>query len=408
MTAAVFLDADWLHSEAFLSVVTALSVNAEPPRIVGGAVRDGLLKLPVADIDLATKLRPDEVKQRLEKAGIKAIPTGIEHGTVTAVWQSQSFEITTLRRDISTDGRRATVAFSTDWQEDAARRDFTINALYADCHSGAVYDYFGGIDDLNAGLVRFIGDAPSRIAEDHLRILRFFRFYARFSKGEPDVQAIKACETAAKSLLALSRERIADELMKLLALPTPLASIRLMIEHGIFAAFLPEIHPQASDRLLHLLQREQDSSQAPKSGRRLSAILPNDRIVVETVTARLKLSNKVRVEMVGRLCGTEPSGTSARALAYRFGLPIAIDRILLHASDDDWRASLKSLKDWEPPVFPVKGGELIALGLKAGPDVANILRKVEQIWIDEGFPDAARAQTIAYQLVTERLSDKNA
>lgn len=408
MTAAVFLDADWLHSDALKTVVAALSVNAEPPRIVGGAVRDGLLKLPVADIDLATKLRPDEVKQRLEQAGIKAIPTGIEHGTVTAIWHGQSFEITTLRRDISTDGRRATVAFSTDWQEDAARRDFTINALYADCQSGTVYDFFGGIDDLNAGLVRFIGDAPSRIAEDHLRILRFFRFFARFSKGEPDLQAIKACETAAKSLLALSRERIADELMKLLALPTPLASIRLMIEHGIFAAFLPEIHPQASDRLMQLLQREQGASQTPKSGRRLSAILPNDRIVVETVTARLKLSNKFRVEMVERLSDTEPSGASARALAYRFGLPIAIDRILLHTSDEDWRASLMSLHDWEPPVFPVKGGELVAQGLKAGPDVANILRKAEQIWIDEGFPDAARAQTIAYQLVTERLSDKNA
>lgn len=407
MTDAVLNNAYWLHSEALHAVVTALSVNAEPPRVVGGAVRDGLLGLPVSDVDLATMLHPKDTIDRLEHAGIKAVPTGIDHGTITAVVDGHRYEVTTLRRDVSTDGRRATVAFSTDWKEDAARRDFTINALSADPGSGAVYDYFGGLGDLQKGLVRFIGDAPTRIAEDHLRILRFFRFYARFGKGAPDPDAIAACEAAAKSLMALSRERIADEVMKLLALPDPADSIALMVKHNIFAAFLPELHPDAIDRLLRLMKREQQAAIAPKAGRRFNAILPDDRSIVDLVTARLKMSNKARAEMNERTSTLQIDSESARAIAYRNGTALATDMILLHGLEEDWQAALAQLADWSPPVFPVTGGSLVGRGLSAGPDVAKTLRHAEQMWIDEGFPDAQRAQAIADQLVAERLSAKN-
>ena len=353
---------------------------------------------------LATPLTPDEVTKRLEAAGIKAVPTGIDHGTITAVSHGQTFEMTTLRRDVSTDGRRATVAFSTDWQDDAARRDFTINALFADPDSGEIFDYFGGFTDLKAGKVRFIGNASERIAEDHLRILRFFRFYARFGKGEPDADAIAACAAAANSLMALSRERIADELMKLLALPVPHESARLMLRHGIFASFMPEVADTAL--LQRLLEREVAAGAAPMAGRRLNALLPNDPQTVDTVAARLKLSNKIRGELAVRLSDTTPISANARAMAYRKGTVLALDIFLLHGADDDWRRGAALLKDWTPPTFPIKGGDLVVRGLNAGPVVAQTLQAVERQWVAEGFPSTSRADAIADQLVAERLSEK--
>src|SRR5438445_5524465 len=219
----------------------ALGADEGLTRYVGGAVRDDLLGLPVSDIDLATRIAPDEVIRRLEKARIKAVPTGIDHGTVTAVSDGQPVEITTLRRDVSTDGRRATVAFTDDWQEDAARRDFTINALSADPRTGELFDYFGGLADLDQRHIRFIGDPLQRIAEDHLRILRFFRFHARFGQGEPDLAALDACTARANDLMALSRERIADEVLKLLAVADPSATVGIMLDRGILKPVLPEI-----------------------------------------------------------------------------------------------------------------------------------------------------------------------
>ena len=407
MSDALLTDAAWFHSPELKAVVAALSSGAEKPRIVGGAVRDGLLGLPVADVDLATTLTPDRVIGALDAARIKAVPTGIDHGTITAVSGGKTFEITTLRRDVSTDGRRATVAFSTDWQEDAARRDFTINALYADPESGEVFDYFGGLDDLKAGKIRFIGDATARIAEDHLRILRYFRFYARFGKTAPDADAIGACEAAAKSLMALSRERIADELIKLLALPDPSASVILMVNHKIFAAFLPEIAPAAVERLEKLLAREKEVSSEPKAERRLSALLRDDRTVVEQVAARLKLSNKTRIELAERVTDLNPDGLSARPLAYRLGVAMATDIFLLHGTETDWRNGVEALRNWSPPVYPIKGGEIVSRGLTAGPLVAKTLKAAEQQWIAEDFPDAARANAIADQFVAEMLSAKN-
>jgi poly(A) polymerase len=235
MTRARLPDAEWQHHDGLKRIVAALDDVYGGPRYVGGAVRDTLLGLPVSDVDIATALLPNEVINRLEAAGIKAIPTGIEHGTVTAAVDGKNYEITTLRRDVATDGRRATVAFATDWQEDASRRDFTINALYADPKSGEVFDYFNGLSDLEARRLRFIGDAHQRIAEDFLRILRYFRFLARYGGGQIDADAIAACATGAHGLTALSRERIAQELTRILGLQNPVASVLLMIASGIFS-----------------------------------------------------------------------------------------------------------------------------------------------------------------------------
>jgi poly(A) polymerase len=407
MSGALLTDATWFHAPELKAIVAALRDSGGTPRIVGGAVRDGLLGLAVADVDLATTLTPEEVISALEAARIKAVPTGIDHGTITAVSDGKTFEITTLRRDVSTDGRRATVAFSTDWLEDAARRDFTINALYADPDSGEVFDYFGGLDDLKAGIVRFIGDATARIAEDHLRILRYFRFYARFSKSAPDAEAIAACEASAKSLMALSRERIADELIKLLALPDPGESVRLMVEHKIFMAFLPELSADATARLERLMMRESTAGFEAKASRRISALLPDDRNWVEQVASRLKLSNKMRIELSERISELDPQSLSATALGYRHGAAMATDIFLLHGGETAWRNGVDVLRDWTPPVFPIKGGEIVARGLIAGPLVAKTLKAVEQQWIAEGFPDATRANAIADQYVAEILSAKN-
>src|SRR3954469_13371840 len=236
--------AKWRKRRGMKRLLAALGADKGLTRYVGGAVRDDLLDLTVNDVDLATRLQPDEVISRLDAAKIKPVPTGIEHGTVTAVSDGHAFEVTTLRRDVSTDGRRATVAFTDDWKEDAARRDFTINALSVDPRTGEIFDYFGGLEDLKGRHIRFIGDPLQRIAEDHLRILRFFRFHARFGSGELDIAALDACTRRANDLMALSRERIADELLKLLAVADPAATVAIMLQHGILRPVLPEIAPE--------------------------------------------------------------------------------------------------------------------------------------------------------------------
>ncbi len=399
MTETLLPDAAWRHASGLGEVIDALRHEGTPPRFVGGAVRDSLLGLEVSDVDLATPLLPKIVIERLVNAGIKAVPTGLDHGTVTAVAGGRNYEITTLRRDVSTDGRRATVAYSTDWHDDARRRDFTINALYADPDTGVVFDYFGGLTDLQTRHIRFIGDANARIAEDHLRILRYFRFFARFGDGEPDVDAIAACATAANSLMALSRERIASELIKIVSLPAPQGAVSLMVDHGIFGAFLPELDINVPARLEHLITRETGVSVAA----RLLTLLPPDPAIVEKVAIRLKLSNKMRSDLVDRLGDVHPVAGSIRALAYAYGSNAARDAAALFASDDEYTACLARLENWEPPVFPLKGGDLIKLGLRAGPLVAKTLRQIEQAWIAAGFPAGATLDAIVDQLVAGAL-----
>jgi poly(A) polymerase len=396
--------AEWRNAEGLKQIVEALQDEHGGPQFVGGAVRDTLLGLEVSDVDLATTMLPEAVIDRLEAARIKAIPTGLDHGTVTAVADGKNYEITTLRRDVATDGRRAVVAFSTDWREDAARRDFTINALYANPQNGEIFDYHGGLPDLEAGIIRFIGDAEQRIAEDFLRILRYFRFLARYGRGPVDPQAIAACAKGANGLIALSRERIAQELTKLLVLPDPVEAISLMVEHGIFGPFLPELTGDAVERLTALIERQKLFTQPMSLPARLLTLLPNDRVVVDRVAARLKLSNKMREALTMRVSVSPPTAANIRALAYRNGMECARDVAMLYADDDNIGACLAQLKGWDVPAFPLKGGDLIAMGLEAGPKVAKTLQAIEALWVLEGFPQTERLAQIADQRVAEAQS----
>lgn len=371
--------ADWQAHPGLARIVALLSIDAGAVRYVGGAVRDTLLGLPVSDVDLATPLLPETVQARLEAGGVKVIPTGIAHGTVTAVANGHAYEITTLRRDVATDGRRATVAFADDWRDDAARRDFTINALFADPASGAITDYFGGLDDLAARRVRYIGDAETRISEDHLRILRYFRFQARFGSRPADVEAEAACAKLAPTLKALSRERVAMELLNLLALPDPAPVLARMAELGVLAEVLPEADPA---RLAALVEAEQAQQVAPAALRRLAAILPADSVKAGQVAARLRLSTaqKKRLMKAAARGGEE----DARALAYWLGRDGATDRLLLTGG------SVAPLSNWDIPTLPVKGGDLVKAGVEAGPEVARLLKIVEAQWVAEGFPGPER------------------
>ncbi|MEA3264450.1 MAG: CCA tRNA nucleotidyltransferase [Pseudomonadota bacterium] len=367
---------DWTRREDLAMLVAALGPGNA--RYVGGAVRDTLLGIPVKDVDLATPLEPNVVMRRLKEAAIQVVPTGIEHGTVTAVLPQGPVEITTLRHDVSTDGRRATVAFASDWQDDAARRDFTINALYADPATGEIFDWFGGLDDLAARRVRFIGDPHQRIREDHLRILRYFRFQARFGSMPADAQSESACAELAATLKGLSRERVGMEMMNLLSLADPAPTVARMAELGVLEVVLPEADVAA---LAALVAEEARQQIAPDALRRLAALLPADVQLAEAVASRFRLSGaqKKRLALAAARDGTEGE---ARPLAYRLGVDAALDRLLIAGADT------AALSGWVIPEFPLKGGEIVARGIKAGPEVARVLRRVESGWIAAGFTDA--------------------
>jgi poly(A) polymerase len=404
MAATVLPDAAWRHGEGLRRIVTALVARGGAVKLVGGAVRDTLLGLPVTDIDLATPLMPDQVMQRLEKAGIKVVPTGIAHGTVTAIASHERHEITTLRRDIATDGRRATVAFADDWREDAARRDFTINALYADPVTGKVDDWFGGLADLKAGRIRFIGDAATRIAEDHLRILRFYRFAARFGQGELDSESHAAVIAARQSLKSLSRERVADELTKILALPDPRVIVGHMASDGMFAVILPELAPDFAATLDRLLANEDATGASPSAFRRLAALLPPDAPIAEDVASRLRLSSRQR-KYLGALAAHRAAALPPpRQLAHKIGIDAAADVYLLAAAPQGAAEAAQSLTDWIVPILPLKGGDIVARGVTVGPEVATLLKAVEAAWVAEDFPDKARVSALLDQKIG-RLSD---
>jgi poly(A) polymerase len=390
--------APWQSRKGMAALLRALGAAEGETRYVGGCVRDTLLGLPVSDVDFATRLAPEEVIRRLKKARIKAVPTGLAHGTVTAIVEGVPFEVTTLRRDVATDGRRATIAYTEDWREDAARRDFTINALSADPAGLEVHDYFGGEADLAARRVRFIGDPLTRIAEDHLRILRFFRFHARFGGGAPDAEGLDACTARANDLMALSRERVADELLKLLALPAPAATVRLMVERGILTPVLPEIDEAGAARLERLTEREKQIPPDPL--RRLAALLPPDPALAEAIAARLRLSRKARRRLVAAAARAEPEDAPA-VLAYRLGADEAVDRLLLGEGDP---ARVGELAGWKRPRLAIRGGDLIAMGLTAGPAVASTLRRIEDAWADAGFPGEEAQRALAKRHVEEALA----
>ncbi|MNV06601.1 CCA-adding enzyme [compost metagenome] len=378
---------DWLTAPATRAVMAALAAAGGPDcaRFVGGCVRNALIGAPIDDIDIATTLTPDAVVAALKAAGLRSVPTGIEHGTVTAISEHQPFEITSLRRDVSTDGRRATVAFTTDWSEDAGRRDFRLNALYADA-DGVILDPTGqGYDDAMAGRIVFVGEPEGRIREDYLRILRFYRFYAWYGRGAPDAAAVAACAALAEGVEQLSAERVSKELLKLLAAPDPRHAVRLMDQAGVLGRVLPSTD-------LGLLEAMTGVSSDPVL--RLSALLPGDPARVAEVAGRLRLSNAQRERLVEAASGeTQPELTvaQARTIIYRDGRQAFEDRVMrAWAAGGDAEASRRLLalaQAWSRPSLPVGGRDLARLGLKPGPETGRVLKAFEAGWIADDFPD---------------------
>ena len=373
----------WTQTAAGAALLSALDAGNGSTRLVGGAVRDALLGLVGSDIDLATRLPPDQVMLRLKAAGLKAVPTGIAHGTVTAVGAGLVAEVTTLRRDVQSFGRHAEVAFTDDWQEDAARRDFTINALYADLPGGALHDLSGGLADLAARRVRFIGNPLQRIAEDHLRILRFFRFSARFA-AVIDADGLGACTLRANDLMALSRERIAMELRLLLGLPDPVPMLAVMLAAGIFRPVLPELSAALLPMLATTIAAEAAAGVPMAWERRLAALLPaGDERTAADVGARLKLSNPQRARIVAAVQPLAPPPHPASA--YGDGAEAVVDRLLIVGQPD----AVRPLIGWQRPRLPASGKDIIARGVAPGPAVANRLGMFERAWVAAGFPDDA-------------------
>ena len=376
---------DWTRRADLAQLIAAL--GPDNARYVGGAVRDSLLGKDIQDIDCATPLLPAEVIDRCKTAGIRTVPTGIDHGTVTAILEEGNVEITTLRRDISTDGRRATVAFAREWKEDASRRDFTINALYAHPETLEISDYFGGVEDLRAGRVRFIGDSRERIREDHLRILRYFRFQTRFG-GEWDDEATSACAELASTLKGLSRERVGWELQNLLALPDPSPTIFKMRELDVLQVVLPECRLREAEKLAELVRTEREYGIGPDAMRRLAALLPPIPAVAEAVSARLRLSRAQRERLACIAARDMSDGKAPLALAYYNGVDCARDRLLFARTDPG------VLENWQCPQLPLKGGEIVERGVAKGPQVARTLQAVERKWVQENFPGRDRVMVL--------------
>jgi poly(A) polymerase len=372
----------WMASAPVRAVMAALSRNGGAARFVGGCVRDTLLGRGIGDIDIATALPPDRVIEQLEAAGIKTVPTGIAHGTVTAIVSPQHFEVTTLRHDVETFGRHARVAFTADWEADARRRDFTMNALFLDIE-GTVFDAVGGFADLRAGRVRFVGIADERIREDVLRLLRFYRFQAHYGQGAADAQARDACRRLAPLLPTLSGERVAGETFKLLAAPDPLATLAMMVEDGVLAVLLPEA--RTLDRLAALMPLEP----SPDPLRRLAALIGADPAAAAAVGDRLRLSNVQRARLAGIAAPPWPVDlagdvrTRRRAL-HHLGATLFTDLVLLHAAAAGDAGAVPALlalaAAWTPVAFPLKGRDVIAVGVPPGPAVGDLLAAVEAWW----------------------------
>ncbi|GAB6053032.1 CCA tRNA nucleotidyltransferase [Magnetospira thiophila] len=401
----------WMTAPETRTLLEALLYTGDEARFVGGCVRDALLNRTVKDIDIATHLAPAEVVRRLEAAGILVIPTGLAHGTVTAVIHKTHFEITTLRVDVETDGRRATVAFTDDWTADAARRDFTINALFC-TPEGDIHDPFGGLEDLGQGRVRFVGDAHQRCHEDLLRVLRFFRFHAHYGRPPPDAEALAACRTFAPRLPELSGERIRNELFNILLAPDPASVIDLMRDQGALAPILPEAATGDTERLRQLSWLEAntwrlDGIEADPV-RRLAALLQTDPDGVREMAHRLHLSNPQRdrlADLAAPRRAPRPDMTpqELRRALYAEGTERTRDRLLLAWADEAartpqrgledneiWMSHLRACAAWEPVTFPLRGRDALAAGVPHGDAIGPLLRAVENWWIGEDMqPDRA-------------------
>jgi poly(A) polymerase len=405
--------AEWLKRPATRAVFAALAGGGEEARAVGGAVRNALVGRPVMDIDIATTALPEEVLRLAAKAGLHAVPTGLAHGTVTVISERIPYEVTTLRCDVETFGRRARVTFTRDWAEDARRRDFTLNALYCD-GGGTIHDPLGGWPDLVASRVRFIGDAHARIREDYLRILRFFRFTAEYARGAPDAAGLAACIAERGGMALLSGERIRVELLRLLAAPRAVEAVSAMHEGGILELL---IGPAADLRLFDKLGAlEEALGRPPDAVLRLGALAvaePDDAVRLQE---RLRLSRE-EAERLARVAlrdrGFDPAtpAQAAKVFLYRHGPEVYRDAGLIawaRASDrpgDAARRRRLALPErWRAPQLPVRGADVLALGVAPGPEVGRILSEVESWWIEAGFPaDEASVRAKLAESVTRRV-----
>lgn len=401
------IDAAWLKGGALPRLLAALDTNGEEARAVGGAVRNALLAEPVHEIDVATTATPDEVTRRVTAAGFKAVPTGIAHGTVTVVIDGAPYEVTTLRKDVETFGRHATVEFGRDWEGDAHRRDFTINALSV-TRDGKVHDYTGGLADLGDRRIRFIGEAKARIEEDYLRILRFFRFHATYGAGEPDAEGVAACIAARAGLAQLSRERVRTEMMKLLAARRAVPALQVMAEIGLLLDVIGGV-----PNVVHaarMAEIEQALALPADPARRLAALAVVVAEDAERLWQRLRLANKEYERLAGmaegwRRISPDLSGQAQRVLIYRLGPELFADQALLgfaraqaQANDAAWQALATLPQRWSAPAFPLKAADFIKRGVAQGPALGAALRAAESAWLAADFPsDAAAVGRIADQ-----------
>ena len=398
-------DAAWLREGPLARLLAVLARDGEQARVVGGAVRNALLGASISEFDVATTAVPDEVIRRVTAAGFKPVPTGIEHGTVTVVIDSRPFEVTTLREDVETFGRHATVRFGRDWKADAERRDFTMNALSVTA-DGTVHDYVGGLADLAARRVRFIGEARQRIAEDYLRILRFFRFHATYGHGAPDADSLRACIAGRAGLDQLSRERVRMELLKLLPAPHAVPTLAVMAESGLLVPVLGGVPDLAG--FANMAKVEAAAGMQADPVQRLGALAVRIVEDAERLWQRLRLSNAEheRLASMGEAWWriTPTDDHAARALLYRLGPQRFVDRVLIAwarspdagAADEGWRALAMLYANWTIPVFPLKAADFIKRGVAPGPALGAAMHEAEETWIARDFPsDGAALAVIA-------------
>ncbi len=392
------IEGNWLAEPALQALLSLVSTEAAPARVNGGAVRNALLGEPVADVDVSTVMLPQDVVVAIQGAGHKAVPTGIDHGTITAVVDGHAYEVTTLRRDVATDGRRAVVAYTDDWREDALRRDLTMNALYCGA-DGTVFDPLDGLADLQSRTVRFIEDAETRINEDYLRILRFFRFFAWYGRHRPDAAGLKACAKLKDGMDMLSVERIWAEFSKLLAAPDPTRAVLWMRTTGVLAKVLPEGDRWGIDSLAPFVELEWSEGWEPDAVLRMMAILPPDVERMKGLAARLKLPNTVRDRLTSWAGTTVPrvgqTDTELAKALYVADRSAVADRTRLAMIDpatrDDLRTLLATIEAYEKPAFPLRGGDLIDAGMSPGPAISQRLAELEKRWVDSDFTLSAES-----------------
>ena len=403
--------ADWLQNDDLQRLLAALSQDGDEARIAGGAVRNALLGKAVSDIDIATTTTPDETEKRAQALGFRTVATGKEHGTITVIANGVPFEVTTLRTDVATDGRHATVAFGKDWTIDAGRRDFTINGLYATAQ-GEVIDLVGGLADLEARRLRFIGDPDARIREDYLRVLRFFRFFAWYGEGRPDADGLRACARLKDGMRQLSAERVWSELKKLLAASDPSRALLWMRQSGVLSVILSESEKWGIDAIHALIAAGRDLGWPDDPLLRLASMVPPDAARMAGLAARLKLSkaeaSRLSAWAMSDAISPDTSEAVLAKIAYRGDRQAVEDRLRLSLASARGRVSddpaalvqaggylrlLRFLEGWQKPVFPLKGSDLAELGMAAGPDMGKALATLEAEWIEGGF-HAARQELL--------------